>query len=101
MAIVLLVFALVIAGLGVFAYTVYERRLRRAKAVERGLKMVPLLIHLPPPSDDTEVGSRNLQEVLKEKISQAEVLYNLVSGTAQEGFKSGFYGQRHVAFELA
>ena len=100
MGIVLLVFALLIAGLGGFAYTIYQKKLRRAKAVERGLKMVPLLIHLPPPSDDTEVGNRNLQDVLKEKISQAEVLYNLVSGTAQEGFKSGFYGQRHIAFEL-
>ena len=100
MGIVLLIFALVFLGLGGFAYLTYQKRLRRAKAVERGLKMVPLLIHLPPPSDDTEVGSRNLQDVLKEKISQAEVLYNLVSGTAQEGFKSSFYGQRHIAFEL-
>lgn len=100
MAVVLAVFLLLFAGLGGFAFLTFQKRLRRAKAVERGLKMVPLLIHLPPPSDDTEVGNRNLQDVLKEKISQAEVLYNLVAGTAQEGFKSGFYGQRHIAFEL-
>jgi hypothetical protein len=28
------------------------------------------------------------------------VLYNLIAGTATEGFKSNFYGQRHIALEL-
>src|SRR5665213_3841835 len=62
--------------------------------------MVPLLIHLPPPSEDTEGGSRPQQEVMREKITQAQVLYELIAGTAQSGFKSTFYGQRHIAFEI-
>jgi len=82
------------------AYFVYQGKLRRAKAIERGLKMVPVLIHLPPPSADTESGSRDIREVMREKTAQAEVLYNLIAGTATEGFKSKFYGQRHIALEL-
>jgi len=87
-------------GLIAFGYYRYRSVLRYAKGVERGLKMVPLLIHLPPASDDTEVGTRDVRDVLMEKVSQAEVLYNIIAGTAQKGFKSSFYGQRHIAFEL-
>lgn len=98
--VVVLVFFALAAGLGGVAYFTYQKKLRRAKAIERGLKMVPILIHLPPPSFDTQGGSRDLREVMREKTSQAEVLYNLLAGTATEGFKSNFYGQRHVALEL-
>ena len=28
------------------------------------------------------------------------MLYNIVASTAQDGFKSKFYGQRHIAFEI-
>jgi len=88
------------AGLAFIAFLAYRRTLRHAKGIERGLKMVPLLIHLPPPSDDTEAGSRPMQEVMREKVNQAQVLYDLIAGTAQGGFKSSFYGQRHIAFEI-
>ena len=77
-----------------------KNKLRRAKAIERGLKMVPILIHLPPPSSDTAAGNRDVREVMREKTAQAEVLYNLIAGTATEGFQSNFYGQRHIAMEL-
>ncbi|PSO43781.1 hypothetical protein BRC20_00055, partial [Candidatus Saccharibacteria bacterium QS_8_54_8] len=66
----------------------------------RGIKMVPILINLPPPSEDVEVGGRDVREVIHERISQAEVLYNLIASTATKGFKSKFFGQRHIAFEL-
>jgi hypothetical protein len=98
--VVVLIFFVLAAGLGAVAYFTYQRKLRRAKAIERGLKMVPILIHLPPPSADTEAGSRDMREVMREKTSQAEVLYNLITGTALEGFKSTFYGQRHIALEV-
>ncbi len=98
--VVVLVFFALAAGLGAVAYFTYRKKLRRAKAIERGLKMVPILIHLPPPSSDTAAGSRDIREVMREKTAQAEVLYNLLAGTATEGFKSDFYGQRHLAFEL-
>jgi hypothetical protein len=97
---VVLVFFALAAGLGGVAYFTYKRKMRRAKAIERGLKMVPILIRLPPPSSDTASGSRDIREVMREKTAQAEVLYDLLGGTATEGFKSNFYGQRHVAFEL-
>ncbi|MBI1856857.1 type IV secretory system conjugative DNA transfer family protein [Candidatus Saccharibacteria bacterium] len=77
-----------------------RRILREQKNFERGLKMVPLLIHLPPPSDDTEVGSRDVRDVLDENISKAQILYNIISSTLQKGLKSRFYGQRHITFEI-
>src|SRR4051812_31146280 len=100
--VVVLVALFVLCGavLALFAFFAYRRVLRKAKGVERGLKMVPLLIHLPPPSDDTaNSGNRDVREIMREKVSQAEVLYDLIAGTAQNGFKSTFYGQRHIAFE--
>lgn len=89
--------------LAVLLYTIYwqyRRVLREAKNYERGLKMVPMLIHLPPSSDDIEVGARDTREVAEEAISQAQVMYNIVSSTAVKGFKSRIYGQRHFAFEI-
>jgi hypothetical protein len=88
-------------GLAVIAFVAYRGVLRRAKSIERGLKMVPLLIHLPPSSDDVEnSGSRDERDIMREKIAQADVLYDLIAGTAKSGFKSNFYGQRHIAFEI-
>jgi len=62
--------------------------------------MVPLLIHLPPISDDTEVGSRDVRDVTDENISKAQILYNIIASTFQKGYKSKFYGQRHMSFEI-
>lgn len=73
---------------------------REQKNFERGLKMVPLLIHLPPQSDDTEIGSRDTRDVMDENISKAQVLYNIIASTLQKGLKSRFYGQRHFTFEI-
>lgn len=98
--IIVVVFVFLGLCLAVVAYIAYQRTLRHAKSIERGLKMVPILIHLPPPSDDTESDRRDVREVLREKVSQAETLYALIAGTAQEGFKSRFYGQRHIALEI-
>ncbi|HSX41430.1 MAG TPA: ATP-binding protein [Candidatus Saccharimonadales bacterium] len=98
LVILFIFFGLVLA---VIAFLAYRRVLRKAKGIERGLKMVPLLIHLPPPSDDVEnPGTRSVQDLMREKINQAQVLYDLIAGTAQQGFKSNFYGQRHIAFEI-
>lgn len=90
---------LVLAGCG-FGYIYVRRMYREQKNYERGLKMVPLLIHLPPPSDDTDVGGRDKRDVADENISRAEVLYNIMASTFQKGFKSKFYGQRHIALEI-
>jgi hypothetical protein len=95
------VVVLTIIAIGSMAgYYHVKKMYREQKNYERGLKMVPLYIHLPPPSTDTEVGSRDERDVTDETISKAETLYNIISTTTQKGFKSKFYGQRHIAFEV-
>lgn len=73
---------------------------REQKNYERGLKMVPLLIHLPPPSEDTDAKGRDTRDVIDETISKAQIIYNIIASTLQKGFKSKFYGQRHFGFEI-
>ena len=58
LAIVILVLVLTI----VFASNI--SKLRKSKKYERSLKMVPLLIHLPPTTDDIDSGSKNLKNCL-------------------------------------
>lgn len=77
-----------------------RKAIREAKNYERGLKMVPMLIHLPPTSDDTEIGSRDERDVVEETISKAQVLYDIIASTAQKSFKNKLYGERHIAFEI-
>ncbi|MBA3758579.1 ATP-binding protein [Candidatus Saccharibacteria bacterium] len=77
-----------------------RRVFREQKNFERGLKMVPLLIHLPPPSDDTDGGGRDVRDLVDENISKAQILYNIIASTLQKGMKSKFYGQRHFTFEI-
>lgn len=62
--------------------------------------MVPLQIHLPPTSDDTEVGARDIRDVTDENISKAEILYGIIASTLEKGFKHNFYGQKHVSLEI-
>lgn len=100
MTVVIITIMILGISFGFVAYLFYRKALRRAKNIERGLKMVPLLIHLPPRSSDTEAGARDVREVMREKVGQAQVLYNMIAGTATEGFKSRFYGQRHIALEM-
>ena len=97
MVVVFLVLVMVIAPI-VFIQS--RKILREQKNYERGLKMVTLLIHLPPPSDDTDVGSRDIRDVTDENISRAEFIYSIVASTLRKGFKHQFYGQRHVGFEV-
>lgn len=91
---------LIIAAGGAAAYLTYRRTLREAKNYERGLKMVPVMIHLPPTSDDLETGGRDERDVTEEVLSQAQVMYNIIASTATKGFKSKVYGQRHMSFEI-
>lgn len=89
-----------LAVVAAFVLTQYRKTMREAKNYERGLKMVPLYIHIPPSSDDLETGGRDERDVSGEIISQAQVMYNILSSTATKGFKSRLYGQRHLSFEL-
>lgn len=99
------IFGVVVAGLAIagfvsIAYLQYRKIVREAKNYERGLKMIPFLIHLPPPSDDIETGGRDERDITDEALSQAQVMYNIISSTATKGFKTKVYGQRHIAFEI-
>ena len=94
--------AVLIVALVAMVVFVRMRKLKRdAKNYERGLNMVHLKIHLPPVSDDVVTNSRDSRDVVDENISKAQVLYNIIASTAQKNdFKTKYYGQRHVGFEL-
>lgn len=95
-------FVIVLVGsiAGPIVYLRSRNQAREQKNYERGLKMVSLLIHLPPISDDTELGGRDVRELINENISKAQVIYNIIASTYEKGFKQRFYGQRHLAFEI-
>ena len=86
--------------MAILLFTQYRKALREAKNYERGLKMIPLLIHLPPSSDDIESNGRDERDLNEEILSQAQVMYNIIASTATKGFKSKIYGQRHLSFEI-
>ncbi len=67
---------------------------------ERALEMVPVLIHLPPMSDDTDTNGRDVRDIVDENISKAQIIYNIVSSTTQKNLKNRWYGQRHFGFEI-
>jgi len=67
---------------------------------ERAIEMVPVLIHLPPSSEDTEVNGRDIRDIVDENISKAQIIYNIVASTTQKSFKNRWFGQRHFSFEI-
>jgi hypothetical protein len=97
---VIIVVLVITGGIVGFFYWQYQKVLREAKNYERGLKMVPLLIHIPPASDDIDTGGRDERDITEETISQAQVMYNIIASTTTKGFKSKLYGQRHLSFEI-
>ena len=50
-------------AVGIFLFSQYRGTLREAKNYERGLKMIPMYIHIPPASDDIEAGGRDERDV--------------------------------------
>ena len=84
----------------VVGFVQYKNTLREAKNYERGLKMVPMFIHLPPSSEDIEKGGRDERDLTEEVLSEAQVMYNIIASTATKGFKNKIYGQRHISFEI-
>jgi len=98
--ITVLVSILLAAGVITFALLQYRRVLREAKNYERGLKMVPLYIHIPPATSDVEGNGRDERDLTEEVLSQAQVMYNIIASTATKGLKSKVYGQRHISFEI-
>ncbi len=100
---ILIISSIFLIGLVVTALAVFHsvrRRIGEQKNYERGLKMVPLLIHLPPPSEDIESNGRDIRDLIDENISKAQVIYNIIASTVQKGFKTKLHGQRQFAFEI-
>ncbi len=91
-AVIVVVVAIIVA--------VYLNGQRKAKAYERSLKLVPMLIHLPPSTDDIQGGGRDERDVTNEALSQAQVMYSIISSTLKKGFDSRVFGQRHMSFEI-
>ena len=74
---------------------------RKLKDYERQLKLVPLLIHLPPTTDDIEGGSRDERDVNDEAISAATVMYSIIASTIKKkGLGVRLYGQRYFSFDI-
>lgn len=96
-AVTLVVVALTVAALGILSVA---RGKRMRKNYARALKMVPMLIHLPPSTDDVQGGGRDERDVTNEELSAAQVMYGIISSTLKKGLKSRLYGQRHISFEI-
>src|SRR5258706_1042167 len=101
-ALVVFLFILIIAASIAVPMMVWvvRRRFQDKKNYERALKLVPLLIHLPPMSEDIESNGRDVRDIVDENISKAQIIYNIIASTTQKGFKSRLYGQRHFSFEI-
>ena len=91
LALVVIILSLVAGGLAL-----YVTKERKSKDVERSLKLVPLLINIPP--QELSKDSRDNREAIKENISKAEGVYRLLSGISSK--KSLLHGQRYVGFEI-
>lgn len=96
--IVLLVLTMLGVVIGIVLKQIKARR--EAKNLERGIKMVPMLIHLPPETDNIKGNGRDERDVTGEALSQAQIMYSIISSTLKKGWKSHIYGQRHISFEI-
>lgn len=59
-----------------------------------------MYIHIPPAGEDLEGNGRDERDLTEEILSQAQIMYDIISSTVQKGFKSKVYGQRHISFEI-
>lgn len=98
--VVILILIVSLTILAAIVFSAQISKLRKSKRYERGLKMVPLLIHLPPTTDDVEGGGRDKRDVALETISKSQVMYSILASTITKGFKTRLYGQRHFSFEI-
>ena len=96
----LIILCLVGIGALLIGWKIFATIKRTRKNYERALKMVPMLIHLPPSTDDVQGGGRDERDVINEQISESQVMYSIISSTLKKGIKGKLYGQRHISFEI-
>ncbi|MEI6237655.1 MAG: ATP-binding protein, partial [Candidatus Saccharibacteria bacterium] len=95
-----LIILILLIAVFAFIFNQYQKTLREAKNYERGLKMIPMYIHIPPSGEDIESNGRDERDINEEVLSKAQVMYNIISSTIVKGFRSRIYGQRHMSFEI-
>lgn len=88
----------IIAGAVIWSRVIGDKR--RRKNYERGLKMMSMLIHLPPSTDDIQGGGRDERDVNNETIAKAEEMYAILASTASKDFNFKLYGQRQISLEI-
>lgn len=93
---IVLIALIILAAVVAAAFALYLTKARRSKDVERSLKLVPLLLKIPPREASSD--NRDMREAIKENISKAEGIFRLLSGISTK--KSRLYGQRYVSFEV-
>lgn len=77
-----------------------QQNMHNRQKYERGLELIPLLIHLPPSSDDIDGNGRDMRDISDENISKAQIIYNIIASTMEVSFKNRYSGQRHFGFEI-
>jgi len=97
---VIVVILTLIGVAAAYIWFVKIKKQRDDKEIERGLKMVPMLIHLPPQTDDIQGNGRDERDVTNEAISSAQVMYSIIASTIESGWKAKINGQKHVSFEM-
>lgn len=97
---VTLVILVAVVLVAAFLWSRYLNKQREFKNYERGLKMIPMMIHLPPSTDDIQADGRDERDVANEAISQAQIMYSIISSTVTKGIRSKVFGQRHLSFEM-
>ena len=96
----IVIFGLIIIA-AIFVVIRMLKQKRKAKEFERALKMIPMLIHLPPSTDDIQGGGRDERDINDEAISQATIMYTIISSTLKKaGMKTHVYGQKYFSFEI-
>ncbi|HSX30296.1 MAG TPA: ATP-binding protein [Candidatus Saccharimonadales bacterium] len=95
-----IIFVAALVVLGPVLFLQLRNRGRQQVMYERAVEFVPILIHLPPMSEDTEVNGRDVRDIVEENISKALTIYNIVASSIQKGFRHRWYGQRHCSFEV-
>ena len=98
--VVILIMLIIAVAIGVLVAISRISSLRHNKKYERGLKMIPLLIHLPPTTDDIDANGRDKRDIMNEAISKAGVMYSILASTITKGLKHRLYGEQHFSFEI-
>ena len=83
MGVGILVFLVILTAIIIVAVGFLNKK-RKAKEYERSLKLIPMLIHLPPSTDDIQGGGRDERDVNDEAISQATIMYTIISSTLKK-----------------